>query len=149
MGEFKEIKTQEELDNIIKERINREQAKYEEKLKNYNSIEKELIELKETTLKEQEKMKSLNNDLEKVNKIVEEYKLKEIKNTMAFKYNIPYELSDRLRGKTIEQIENDAENLSNLVRKEPAIQPLKDIENTQNSRNGFQILLENLNLKGE
>ena len=94
-------------------------------------------------------MKSLNNDLEKVNKIVEEYKLKEIKNTMAFKYNIPYELSDRLRGKTIEQIENDAENLSNLVRKEPAIQPLKDIENTQNSRNGFQILLENLNLKGE
>ncbi|MEZ7748791.1 hypothetical protein O3777_03510 [Gemella sanguinis] len=131
MTEFKVIETQEQLDAIIKSRLDREKAKYSdydtlaEKIKN---LETENTNLKQT-ITEKETSESMNltriTDLEKD---VTSWKQKSLKQQIAMKNGLPFDLADRLQGDTEESLNEDAERLASLVSVKNYTQPLADKE---------------------
>ena len=131
MTEFKVIETQEQLDAIIKSRLDREKAKYSdydalaEKIKN---LETENTNLKQT-ITDKETSESMNltriTDLEKD---VTAWKNKSLKQQIAMKNGLPFDLADRLQGDTEESLNEDAERLASLVSVKNYTQPLADKE---------------------
>lgn len=131
MTEFKVIETQEQLDAIIKSRLDREKAKYSdydtlvEKIKN---LETENTNLKQA-ITDKETSESMNltriTDLEKD---VTSWKNKSLKQQIAMKNGLPFDLADRLQGDTEESLNEDAERLASLVSVKNYTQPLADKE---------------------
>ena len=131
MTEFKVIETQEQLDAIIKSRLEREKAKYSdyatlaEKIKN---LETENSSLKQTiTDKEASESTSLTR-ISELEKDVNTWKNKSLKQQIAMKNGIPFELADRLQGDSEESLNEDAERLASLVKVKTYTQPLADKE---------------------
>ena len=134
MGDFKPIETQEELNNIIKDRLDRQQKTIEssimEKYADYDDLKTKNTDLESQlgTLKEQSE-----NDLKTIEALkskVQIYETDSVKRKIAREYNIPYELSGRLNGDDEESIRKDAQILSELVSKNNKIQtvPLASAE---------------------
>ena len=131
MTEFKAIETQEQLDAIIKSRLDREKAKYSdydtlaEKIK---KLETENTSLKQTiTDKETSESTSLTR-ISELEKDVTTWKQKSLKQQIAMKNGLPFDLADRLQGESEESLNEDAERLASLVNVKNYIQPLADKE---------------------
>lgn len=131
MTEFKVIETQEQLDAIIKSRLDREKAKYSdydqlaEKLK---KLETENSNLKQTiTDKETSESTSLTR-ISELEKDVTTWKQKSLKQQIAMKNGLPFDLADRLQGDSEESLNEDAERLASLVSVKNYTQPLADKE---------------------
>ena len=131
MTEFKAIETQEQLDAIIKSRLDREKAKYSdydtlaEKIKN---LETENTSLKQTiTDKETSESTSLTR-ISELEKDVTTWKQKSLKQQIAMKNGLPFDLADRLQGDSEESLNEDAERLASLVNTKNYTQPLADKE---------------------
>ena len=131
MTEFKAIETQEQLNAIIKARLDREKEKYadydklSEKIKN---LETENSSLKQTIT---DKEASESTNLTKIAELesnVNSWKNKSLKQQIAMKNGLPFELADRLQGDTEESLTEDAERLASLVSVKNYIQPLADKE---------------------
>lgn len=126
MSEFKVIETQEELDNIIKGRLERERAKYADydslsgKLK---KLETENIDLKSVI----ESQKDSTNRIAELEKEISNYKLSSLKQQIALKNGLPFELSDRLSGTDEESLTEDAERFASFIKVNKTI-PLRDTE---------------------
>ena len=131
MTEFKAIETQEQLNAIIKARLDREKEKYadydklSEKIKN---LETENSSLKQTIT---DKEASESTNLTKIAELesnVNSWKNKSLKQQIAMKNGLPFELADRLQGDTEESLTEDAERLASLVSVKNYTQPLADKE---------------------
>lgn len=131
MTEFKAIETQEQLNAIIKARLEREKEKYadydklSEKIKN---LETENSSLKQTIT---DKEASESTNLTKIAELesnVSSWKNKSLKQQIAMKNGLPFELADRLQGDTEESLTEDAERLASLVSIKNYTQPLADKE---------------------
>lgn len=157
MGDFKEIKTQEELNAIIADRLKRQKETIESKYTDYDEIIEENKKLKQqlsdtNSVLEKNKVNSeqFNNQIEELKGEISSYKLKNLKTDIALKHGIPYELASRLIGNTEEEITHDAKNLSGMLSTSESVTPLKSIEdNLDNKDSGYMNLIENLGLKGE
>lgn len=131
MTEFKVIETQEQLDAIIKSRLDREKAKYSdydtlaEKIKN---LEAENTNLKQA-ITEKETSESTNlTRITELEKDVNAWKNKSLKQQIAMKNGLPFDLADRLQGDNEESLNEDAERLASLVSVKNYTQPLADKE---------------------
>lgn len=131
MTEFKVIETQEQLDAIIKSRLDREKAKYSdydtlsEKIKN---LETENTNLKQA-ITEKETSESTNlTRITELEKDVINWKNKSLKQQIAMKNGLPFDLADRLQGDSEESLNEDAERLASLVSVKNYTQPLADKE---------------------
>lgn len=131
MTEFKVIETQEQLDAIIKSRLDREKAKYSdydtlaEKIKN---LETENTNLKQAiTDKEASESTSLTR-ISELEKDVTSWKNKSLKQQIAMKNGLPFDLADRLQGDSEESLNEDAERLASFVNAKNYTQPLADKE---------------------
>ena len=131
MTEFKVIETQEQLDAIIKSRLDREKAKYSdydtlaEKIKN---LETENTNLKQA-ITEKETSESTNlTRITELEKDVNAWKNKSLKQQIAMKNGLPFDLADRLQGDNEESLNEDAERLASLVSVKKYTQPLADKE---------------------
>ena len=131
MSEFKVIETQEQLNAIIKARLDREKEKYAdydtlaEKIKN---LETENSNLKQTiTDKETSESRSLTR-ISELEKDVTTWKQKSLKQQIAMKNGLPFDLADRLQGDSEESLNEDAERLASLVNVKNYTQPLADKE---------------------
>nr|DAU03528.1 MAG TPA: major capsid protein [Caudoviricetes sp.] len=131
MTEFKVIETQEQLNAIIKARLDREKEKYAdydqlaEKIKN---LETENSNLKQTiTDKETSESTSLTR-ISELEKDVTTWKNKSLKQQIAMKNGLPFDLADRLQGDSEESLNEDAERLASLVNVKNYTQPLADKE---------------------
>lgn len=119
MSEFKPIETQEDFDNMVKDRIARAQKSVEEKYKDYESLkqkttdyEKQLADFKaEKSTLEKEKA-TLQGDVDKAN-------LTNLKYRVAIAEGIPISLADRLQGETEEEIKKDAKNFGTYKHEAP------------------------------
>lgn len=137
MSEFKPIETQDELDKIIKNRLDREKAKYAD----YDTLTEKIqfLETENLNLKsaiESQKENDSNNltkiaDLEKK---VSEWELNSLKQQVALKNGLPFELSERLSGSDEESLTADAERLASFINVNNNI-PLKDTEPVVDSGN--------------
>lgn len=131
MTEFKVIETQEQLDAIIKTRLDREKAKYSdydtlaEKIK---KLETENTSLKQTITDKETSESTTASKIADLKKDVTTWKQKSLKQQIAMKNGLPFDLADRLKGDSEESLNEDAERLASLVNVKKYTQPLADKE---------------------
>lgn len=131
MTEFKVIETQEQLNAIIKARLDREKEKYadydklSEKIKN---LETENTNLKQTITEKETSVSTSLTRISELEKDVTSWKQKSLKQQIAMKNGLPFDLADRLQGDSEESLNEDAERLASLVNVKNYTQPLADKE---------------------
>lgn len=136
MTEFKVIETQEQLDAIIKARLDREKAKYSdydtlaEKIKN---LETENTNLKQTIIDKETSESTTASKIADLEKDVTIWKNKSLKQQIAMKNGLPFDLAERLQGDSEESLNLDAERLASLVNVKTYTQPLADTEPNVNN----------------
>lgn len=131
MTEFKVIETQEQLNAIIKARLDREKEKYAdydtlaEKIK---KLETENLNLKQTISDKETSESTTVSKIAELEKDVTTWKQKSLKQQIAMKNGLPFDLADRLQGDSEESLNEDAERLASLVKVKTYTQPLADKE---------------------
>jgi len=131
MTEFKVIETQEQLDTIIKARLDREKSKYadyDSLAEKINNLETENLNLKDTISAKEESESTNLNRIAELEKSVSGWEAKVLKQQVAMKYGLPFDLADRLQGDSEESLNEDAERLASLVNVKNYTQPLADTE---------------------
>ncbi len=156
--EFKAIETQEQLDKIISDRLNREREKYESKISEYESLigekeklENQLSELSTTLESTNANKQTYEEQVNNLNKKVKDYETKNLKTKVALEHGIPYEFANRISGDDEQAIKADAQKIAEFFRNQQPTPPLKDTEPTKmdGENAGYKNLLNELNLKGE
>ena len=121
MGEFTPITTQEQLEAVLKDRLERQSKKFdtekadlEKKYSGYMSSD-DLTKLKQSY---EDQIKDLNTkieastsvqtELDSAKKQIEAQKLDSLRIKTALENGIPYEFADRLKGTTAEELTADA-----------------------------------------
>lgn len=137
MSEFKPIETQEQLEEVLKDRLSRAEKKYSEQYSGYLSPDDVTEKTKELEEKIAELSNSLNGANEKATKDSQtiadlEAKIKahetaSVKSRIAHEVGIPYELANKLSGETEEDIRKDAEALKPFVTPK-TVAPLRNPE---------------------
>lgn len=131
MTEFKVIETQEQLNAIIKARLDREKEKYadyDQLAEKIKKLETENTNLKQT-ITDKETSESTNlTRISELEKDVTSWKQKSLKQQIAMKNGLPFDLADRLQGDSEESLNEDAERLASLVKVKTYTQPLADKE---------------------
>jgi len=124
MGEFKVINTQEELDSVIKDRIERERKSISEKYSDYDELKKRNAEYEAQVSKLSEANKAYETKAAEYDKQISElsskikgYETDSAKTRIALEAGLPYEMAGRLSGSTEEEIKKDAEVLAKFVGK--------------------------------
>ena len=135
--EFQAITSQEQLDNVIGERLRRQKEQFEEKIKEYEALKEENsklqteLEQKNQFIEENKKETSMRTeDYENLEKELSSLKLQQLKQKIAINNGIPLDLANRLSGKDEETLLEDAKTLSQFINSNPTPQPLKSVEDT-------------------
>ena len=131
---FKTIETQEELDNIIKDRLERERAKYN----GYMSAEdvQKLKDTYEATAKEEnEKYSALEKEKEDLVTKVKGYEVGTLKTKVALANGLPIGVTDYLKGETEEELTESAKTLSSMFASNVPTKP-KEPEGTPGAPQG-------------
>lgn len=149
MSEFKEIKTQEEFDAAIKDRLEREREKYSdyESLKSKaSSYEAEISKLKEANQGFKDKEAGYNTKIAELNSKIKGYESDSVKTRIALEQGLPYEMASRLNGEDEDSIRKDAETISRLLKLGKPTPPIHTDENEKydSKKAGFKKLLSNL-----
>lgn len=128
---FKPIETQEELDNIIKDRL----ARQKEKFADYDQLQSRVLELEKenVTLKSaSEASKTSAADFQKqisdLQGQVQAYENKELRMRVAVSHGLPIELAERLTGNDESTIAADAERLASFLKPTEPVPPMKSTE---------------------
>lgn len=118
MPEFKPIETQEALDAIIKDRIERakksaadEAAKKYEGYLSPDDVKKHTDQIAALT----EKLKESDTKINDLTAKNSAYEIASVKTKVAHEVGLPYELAERLSGLTEEEIRKDADALSKFA----------------------------------
>ena len=165
MSEFKTIETQEQFDEMIKDRIIRAKEaarkelteEYADKYSDYDSL-KEQLEEKNNKINElgnqltdyQTKESGVNNQLTELKNKLKQYENDSVKTRIAQEYGIDSQLANRITGDDEAAMREDAKRLKEIIgdtrwRKAPQ----KDNESASGSDK--QIAIKNMlkNMKGE
>lgn len=155
MGEFKEITTQEEFDEAIKDRLARQKDTILKQFADYSDIksknvdlEKEIGELKATIESSTSSKAELEKQIEELTGKVKSNELNSLRIKYALENGIPYNLANRISGDDEESIKTDAQSLSDFFKSQTPPPPLKNTEtNTKGEDVAYQNILKGL--KGE
>ena len=122
MSEFKTIETQEELDNIIKDRLDRNTkkitAEVTKQFEGYISPEdmnKSTKALEDKITKLTAQLSEKDTSIEELTAKNNEYATAAVKAKIAREYGIPAELADRISGTNEDEYKADAEALAKYV----------------------------------
>ena len=156
--DFKVIETQEQLDKIISERLNREREKFETQLSGFESLktekenlEKQLSDLSTTFEETKSNTQTKEEEINNLNKKVKDYETKNLKTKFALENGIPFEFASRISGDDEKAIKEDAQKIAEFFKKQQPTAPLKDTEpaKVDGANGGYKNLLIDLNIKGE
>ncbi|MDF2902442.1 MAG: hypothetical protein K0S25_80 [Bacillus sp. (in: firmicutes)] len=151
---FKAIETQEELDRIIQERLNREKGKfadYDEIKARNTALETEVDSLKSTIEETSTAAETHEQTIADLNKQIAEKETVNLRTRIALQNGLPIDLADRLIGSDEESIKADAERLAGFVSKKPTPPPLKNTEPVVEKDEDADLkeMLKKLNDRGE
>ena len=147
---FKPIETQEELNNIIKDRLKRERESTEKRFEGYISPEDHAKALADSNKafddykKAHEGDEALIKDLTAKNK---SYETASLKSRIAHEVGLSYEWIGRISGEDEKSIRADAESLKKLVGAgQTVVLPTKNPEANENvSDNKYKAVLNGIN----
>lgn len=135
--EFKAIETQEQLDSVIKDRLERNDRKWSEKYSGYLSpdevasktkeLDDQITQLGNSLNAATEKAKTDADTIKGLEEKVKKYETASVKSRIAHELGIPYELANKLSGETEEEIRKDAEALKPFVTQK-MVPPLRNPE---------------------
>lgn len=150
---FKAIETQEELDAIIKDRLNRQKEKYEAKLTDYDQLKTQNEELNARLAESKsalEEAKGKDQTIADLQSKVKGYEQSQLRTKIALQSGLPFDLADRLAGDNEEELKADAERLAGYFAPKEPIAPLKSVEEkpVTGAQAAYRDMLEGLN-KGE
>lgn len=127
MAEFTPINTQDEFDERIKERLERERRTTAEKYNDYEEIKKKneeyeakIGELNDSLSEANGKVKEHEETISGLNGKVKKYESDSVKTRIAHEAGIPYELASKLSGETEDEIRKDAETFSKFISSKPS-----------------------------
>ena len=154
MSEFKTIETQEELDNIVKERLRRERDKfgdYDDLKKRVSELESENGALKATVEETKQTIAKSDVQITELQGQVSNYETASLRTRIALQNGLPYDLADRLQGADEEALRADAERLAGFMRPATPQAPLRDTEPAIGDDKTMQMkqMLRELQPKGE
>lgn len=122
MAQFTPINTQEEFDTAIKERIERERAKYAD----YETVKENAGKLQTDLDTANGKISQFEIQVSELNSKVKAYEADNLRTKVALKAGIPFEYRDRIKGDTEEEMKKDAAQLAELIgEKKKKAPPLK------------------------
>lgn len=165
---FEAITTQEQLDNIISERLKRERETTEKKVR--ESIEKEYLEkygdyeelktrsdeyskqieeFNQTIKDNSDKLAGYEKSSREAQEKLKKYEMDSMKMKIAHEAGIPFELASRLSGEDEAAIRKDAEGMSRFISNRRKSAPLASTEpeKLDNRQIAMKSMLDNL--KGE
>lgn len=119
---FKVIETQEELDNIIKERLERAEKKYEGFM-SAEDVQKLKDTYEATTKEENEKYSALEKEKDDLMAKVKGYEVGTLKTKVALANGLPIGITDYLKGETEEELTESAKALSSMFTSKPKEEP--------------------------
>ena len=148
----KTIETQEELDAIIKGRIERVKEKYADydQLKSRNEeLTAENSALQTTVSETSEKVKGFDQEKADMMAKISGFETANLRTKIALKNGLPIDLADRLQGDNEEAITKDAERLSGFIKPMTPTPPLANPEGNPGADGNekYRSLLENMNLE--
>lgn len=155
MSDFKVIESQEELDRILKDRLERAEKKAKEEMQGLiDSLKSENAGLKDENTNYQKQLEGVKEKDVTISTLegeIESYKKAELRRKVAIKNDIPYSLADRIIGDDEESMAEDAKRLAEFVGKKDYVPPLRNYEdkNQDNMDGALKDLLNNLNTEGE
>jgi septal ring factor EnvC (AmiA/AmiB activator) len=150
--EFKPINTQEELNAILKERLARQKESIEKNFADYEQLKKKVGDLESANQKlGQSATESASKLIEYEKQIAEKdlkikgYEANSVKNRIALEVGLPFEMANRLKGETEEEIRKDAELLFKAIGASKPVAPLANPEVPTDGKNqAYQNMLANL-----
>ena len=139
--EFKVIETQEQLDSIIKDRLDRAEKQVSKQFEGYTSPEdlktlkeahkKELEDLSAKYSAELDKFKDVEEQLKAKDDKIHQYEVSSVKNSVARELDLPYEAIEFLQGEDEKTIKESAEKLKTMTGAKTVVAPVKDREDSQ------------------
>ena len=139
MSDFKVIETQEQLDAVLKDRLERERQKVAEKYADYDDIvaesakKDEQIAALSSKLEDQDGKKAeYDTKISELSDKIKAYELDSVKTKVAHQVGLPFEMASRLTGEDEEAITADAKKMAKLFK--PVAAPIGSNEpNNQNA----------------
>ena len=127
MSEFKPIETQEQFDEMIKERLARAESKAAERYADYDDLKaqleektKQLTDLSAQLKENDEKAAGSSKEIEELKARVQKYELASVKTKIALEEGLPYQMADRLAGEDEKAIRADAQKVAKIMRQDKA-----------------------------
>lgn len=124
--------TQEELNSIVSERLNKEKDKFSAQI---SQLEAKNTEYESTIANIKSQIQALNDELatkkqeiDEKDKTLRNYAAQAVKVRIANELGLPYELAQRLSGETEEEIRKDADTIRSMLGKIAPAQPLRQTE---------------------
>lgn len=134
MSEFKVIETQEQLEEVLKDRLGREKKKHSDEVASLQALIAELEgkneQLTQDIASKSEMYATYDTEMEGLRARVTEYETAAAKREIAKEYGLPDEMISRLKGANADEWKADAESLTQLFRAQ-TVPPLA--EPTQSS----------------
>lgn len=160
---FTPISTQEEFDEAIKTRLQREAEKYSEKIsaletdiqdkeKVIQTLTQTKADLEEVNKGFEEKIKGFEADIADRDAKIKGYETNSAKMRIAREVGLPDELASRLSGDDEEAMKKDAESLAAIIKKDGSAPPMKSTEPSgEGEKNNADAAYKSLlhDLKGE
>lgn len=138
MSDFTKIETQEALDAIIKERLTRNDEKWQKQYEGYLSkddadklktkYEEQISTLNASYAEKDKKYADYDKEKAELEAKVAKYETNSVKMRIAHETGLPYEMVDRLKGSNEEEIKKDAESLAKFIGNQNKVPPLANHE---------------------
>lgn len=151
--EFTPINTQEEFDERLRSRLERERnsirKELEQKYADYESIKTSLAESTQQLTDTQSKISGFESQIGELNNKVKKYETDSVKTRIGLENGLPMELISRISGDTEDEIKADAEKLAKLM-KPAGRQRFYDPESNQGGKDNaaYKNMLKQMNLGG-
>ena len=120
--EFKVIETQEQFNEMIRERLERERKsvkkEYEEKYKDYSDLQSQISTFNDAKESYEKQIKDLQEKASLVDTLSQQKKQLEtdsLKVKVAYKNGIPLEMASRLNGDDEDSLVQDAQNIAKFM----------------------------------
>lgn len=131
MSEFKVIETQEELDAIIKNRLERLKEKYSD----YDEIKALAVQVQDENSSLKSALETSKQETESSNKQIADleakisgYETENLRTRIALQNGLPFDLADRLQGTDEESLKADAERLASFIKPIGHVAPMRNLE---------------------
>lgn len=154
MAEFKVIETQEQLNEVIKERLARERESvkkdYEEKYKDYDDLKNQVTSFNDEKEDFEKQIKDLQEKATSYDGLVAKNKQLEtdsLKVKIAYQNGIPYEMASRLSGEDEESLTKDAKNIAKFMQTKKALMRNPESKTSEAGEEAYKNLVKGLKIE--